>query len=72
MQRTWMVLGAGTPTFHHTTLKAAMDEAERLARVNQSQTFTVLEAIARCRYSSVAWENADETDDMRGTTEIPF
>ena len=46
MQRTWMVLGLGTPVVHHNTLKQAMDEAERLARLNPTSTFTVLEAIA--------------------------
>jgi hypothetical protein len=72
MKRTWMVLGSGTPTVHHNTLREAMNEAERLARHNPASTFTVLEAIAQCRYSQVVWREADETDDAKGTTEIPF
>lgn len=72
MQRTWMVLGLGTPVVHHNTLKQAMDEAERLARLNPTSTFTVLEAIAQCRYSQVTWKEADPCDDARATGEIPF
>jgi hypothetical protein len=72
MQRFWMVLGSGPPVAQHRTLKIAMDEAERLARLNPASTFTVLEAIAQCRYSQVVWREADDSDDAKGTTEIPF
>lgn len=72
MRRTWMVLGSGTPVVHHESLRKAMDEAERLARLSPASTFTVLEAIAQCRYSQVVWREADDSDDARGTTEIPF
>lgn len=72
MQRTWMVLGSGTPVVHHATLKQAMDEAERLARMNTASTFTILEVIAQCRYSTIVWKEADPHDDARAIGEIPF
>lgn len=71
-QRTWMVLGSGTPVVHHDTMRKAMDEAERLARLNPASIFTVLEAVARCRYQHVVWQEAEATGDAKAIAEIPF
>jgi hypothetical protein len=44
MEKFWMVLGDGRPTFRHTYENSANQEAERLARANPGREFIVLEA----------------------------
>jgi hypothetical protein len=56
----WMVLGAGTPNCQHLTLDSAKKEAERLARLNPGQAFTVLQSIATVVKSDVKWEVHDD------------
>lgn len=71
VNRFWMVVGSGTPSFRHATKADACSEAERLAKAYEGENFFVLEAIARCRVQSLAWEETetvpDDSDD-----EVPF
>lgn len=61
----WMVVGSGVPCYRHATKEAAKAEAERLARCNIGQEFTVLEAIATVVKSDLHWEG-------HGEDTIPF
>ena len=56
----WMVLGNGVPTVRHCDKKTAEREAERLARVNPGQPFTVLESLATAIRSDIAWETHED------------
>lgn len=58
----WMVVGRGTPTYRHATPESAKQEAERLARIDPSQEFFVLEAIASCKKNDVTWQDAVPQD----------
>jgi hypothetical protein len=60
----WMVWrkDGGVPTCQHTSLKSAMDEAERLARMNPGKEFVVLEAIKVCYVNDpVQWHQLEDT-----------
>ena len=66
----WMVVGLGTPTVRHTSWESAKQEAERLARMNPGQSFTVMSSIATVTKSDVRWAmNGDDEDDEQV---IPF
>ena len=70
----WMVIGAGRPggpTFRHPTKQSAKNEAERLARSNPGDEFTVLESLATVVRSEVQWEMND-LDGSEPDDEVPF
>lgn len=56
-EKFWMVLGAGSPTFRHTTPQSAKTEAERLARLHPNQEFVVLEAIGSVIKTDITWSS---------------
>ena len=56
----WMVVGRGTPTHRHPTLQSAKAEAERLARIDPTQEFVVLESVSACKKNDVTWTDAAE------------
>lgn len=62
----WMVVGRGSPTHRHATLESAKQEAERLARIDPSQEFVVLEAVASCKKNDVTWRDAVPQDCCDG------
>jgi hypothetical protein len=66
----WMVLGADTPVYRHSSKSAAIAEAERLARMIPMQEFTVLESLAVCRKSDIAWEQT--TEHLPDNEPVPF
>lgn len=51
----WMVKGRGPTTYQHDTLDSAKREAERLARMNPGETFTVLQAVGAVVKQDVQW-----------------
>ena len=74
-KRFFMVLGAGEPTYRHLTLTAASQEAERLAKQNPGQTFTILQSVASVRRTELLWSrhDADPQDGCCGDCpDIPF
>lgn len=60
----WMVVGIGVPYFKHDSENNARAEAERLARLNPGQEFTVLESIATVVKSDVNWIPHGECGDV--------
>jgi hypothetical protein len=68
----WMVVGLGTPVFRHETKYQAKQEAERLARLNPTQSFAVLESVAEVRVSTFQWEKLDDYIPAGIDSEIPF
>lgn len=52
----WMVIGSGVPNFRHDSLESAKKEAERLAKQQPGQGFTVLESVATVKTVGVSWE----------------
>ena len=54
------------PTKKHEKYKDACDEAARLASHNQDKDFYILQAVKRCRFPKVVWEDVEFND------EIPF
>lgn len=69
LDKFWMVLGSGTPTYRHSSAMVAKAEAERLARINPGQSFTVLESLATVCKTDITWQ-PHGTDDT--PTAIPF
>lgn len=66
MQTFWMVLGAGVPTVRHTSKESAEKEAERLAKCNQGQEFTVLESQGTVSVKIVtSWDKHEQTAEHK-------
>lgn len=57
----------GTPTYKHTSLSGAKNEAKRLAMLHPGQTFVVLESVGSMRKVEVEWKNHAEASE-----ECPF
>ena len=70
MQKFWMILGSGTPTYRHQEFRSAKEEAERLARNNPGVEFTVLESVAHVVRSDMVWTKHDRDDSW--VNDIPF
>jgi hypothetical protein len=68
----WMVLGEGMPCYRHQSKQAARDEAERLARLNPGEEFTVLEAVETVVKSDVKWEPNEIISSPLIRDQIPF
>lgn len=66
-----MVVGIGTPTYRHPSKQSARTEAERLARMNPGQEFTVLESLATVVKQELAWE-LNDMDGSEPSDDIPF
>jgi len=71
LEKFWMVLGSGTPTFRHPSRISAISEAERLAQSAPGQRFVVLEAKATVRSTYVTWEQND-MDNSNDPGDVPF
>lgn len=56
----FMVMGNGKPTARHDTYEQAVREAERLARLDPSQEFLVLMAVARVKRVDVVVERLSD------------
>ena len=69
MQKFWMVLGNGTPTYRHGSIVSAKVEAERLANLNRGHEFTILESVGHVVRADLIWTR--HNDDQQ-TDEIPF
>lgn len=67
----WMVLGDNVPKHRHETRPLAVKEAERLARMCPGKEFFILEAVAVCVKSDIAWTKL-ESDPIDDVDEIPF
>jgi len=57
----------GAPTYKHTSLSNAKDEARRLATLHPGQSFVVLESVGSMNKVEVVWKNHAEASD-----ECPF
>ena len=70
----WMVMGQGDPVCRHASETSAREEAERLARLNPGQEFTVLQSVASVVKSDMRWELHERVSDMTDEErkEIPF
>lgn len=70
----WMVLGRDVPKYRHATIAAAKNEAERLAKINPGNEFTVLEAVATCSVHSVNWDHLHDAERLGHANDIerPF
>ena len=66
-----MVVGGGTPTFRHPTKQSAQHEAERLARNNPGQEFTVLESLATVVKNDLQWV-LNDLDGSETDEGVPF
>ena len=53
----WLVWNdrGGAPTYKHDTEQSARNEAERLARINQGQSFHVLRVVGTAARNDIAW-----------------
>lgn len=60
----WMVLGRAMPVFKHNTEQSARTEAERLAKINPGESFTVLESVGTCSMSSMVWQMFNEKPEV--------
>lgn len=67
----WMVKGHGPTQCQHDSLASAKTEAERLARLNPGETFTVLQAIGAVKRTDMQWTGFGQsmTD---GEPVVPF
>lgn len=72
MKQFWMVWnqGGNAPRYKHETEALAIGEAERLARMNPSDTFIVLEATHVRRVDNM--QRADLRSNDPETDDIPF
>lgn len=68
----WMVLGEGTPVYRHYSKSGAIQEAERLARMLPMQEFVVLESLAVCKKSDVAWTPLTVNSCDPESEQVPF
>lgn len=50
----------GYTKFKHEELDNAMQEAERLARLNRNQEFVILKEVSKCKVSDIVWEDLSE------------
>ncbi len=68
MSAFWFVWNEGgrAPAHKHQSQESAMQEAERLARKHQGQTFVVLESVCAMRVDSL------QVTDLRPAGEIPW
>lgn len=67
----WMVVGQGVPCFRHPSKQSAQREAERLARNNPGQEFTVLESLATVVKDDLRWE-LNDVDSSETDGGVPF
>lgn len=58
----WMVVGRGTPTKRHESYQSARTEAERLAKLDRGQPFTVLESMVTAKVTDVVWEQHQDLE----------
>lgn len=66
MQKFWMVLGVGVPTVRHTSKESAEKEAERLAKCNHGQEFTVFESQGTVSVKIVtSWDKHEQTAEHK-------
>lgn len=70
LEKFWMVLGSGTPAYRHPSKSTAIQEAERLARLNPGEEFVILESLAVCKKQDLLWEptNIDNSE----SSHVPF
>jgi hypothetical protein len=75
MEKFWMVLGRGTPIVRHHTAELAKAEAERLARLNPGEAFSVLESLATVVLTDIMWRKhagGCAASNLRDDNCIPF
>lgn len=68
----WMVIGDGPTSYRHTTLRDAIREAERLARLSPGTVFVVTEAVAAVEKNDVKWTRLDDMEHPCPDGEVPF